>query len=89
MDVMFYVSLLELVLKREAIKAHMRNIHILLHVRPSTNNEGKDGYLQAIWDLCKEFGVSDLEWAKKLQNYAFTTTTSLKSLWINFFPIIY
>ncbi len=54
----------ELIIKGEAIKAHMRNIHMLPHDWPSMNRKGQVGLLQANWDLCEQFGVPDMEWDK-------------------------
>ncbi len=78
MEMMFYVSPLELVIKGEAIKAHMRNIHMLLHDWPSMNKKGQVGNLQANWDLCKQFRVPDMEWDQKAAKLRFDNNYIVK-----------
>ena len=65
MEIMFYVPPLELVIKGEAIKAHMRNIHMLPHDWSGLNLKGQVGHVWANWDLCKQFDVPDMEWDRE------------------------
>ncbi len=70
-EMMFYVPPLELVIKGEAIKAHMRNIHMLPHDWPGVSKKGQVRHLQANWDLCEQFGVPDMEWDKEATKLRF------------------
>ncbi len=65
MEMICYVPPLELVIKGEAVKAHMRNIHMLPHDWPSINKKGTAGHVQANWWLCEKFDVPDMEWDRE------------------------